>query len=649
MTPPRKSSDSKSPTKDLNEISSSEIGGNAVVVQGADAHIDILHQEATPSDIKRKAEMADLVLLKHTILGKLENLNKQIGTALEKGRNPYGYGQALNYKEADLLAGREAVISNIIESLKINNTGFVAGNGGSGKTSLLQAGLMSQMVRQGNLPVFISVAPGALETRIKREFLGEVTQTLYLNQVPLSTFLRHVTECLPQTKHLYLFIDQFEDFLSRPSAETEAFKQEWIYCTSDIPRIHWLFSIHLGSSHLLNFFQPEINPFRDLVVLSPLDRESARQVILKPAAICGFKVEDSVVEDILDKLGGSNIDPGQLQTICYLMAGGNGPVQINWTMADYEKNGRADGILSQSLERLIEQLKHGDRDIAWRILASLAEQGDETKALDGLVVRLKSFGIQAEDAERTLKALEGIHLVDVEDEQYRLAHQSMRPRIQQWMNKQSTLVKAREEVINQLRQLRNSALRGLFGGALGFILFDQLIYPNIATDLSYFISFMTTMALIGGISGFLLTLTVDLSNAAYRGSRAWIRYLVGAIGGMVVFTLAILFYVNINYTGDALLPILPAAALEGGLWGAVIGLGTTYALGSRSRVWLITLATAAASGLVLMGLESILSALVNEAWKEAPSALQIFLAGAVVPLCYITAALFRRTTNVKWN
>jgi hypothetical protein len=118
---------------------------------------------------------------------------------------------------------------------------------------------------------------------------------------------------------------------------------------------------------------------------------------------------------------------------------------------------------------------------------------------------------------------------------------------------------------------------------------------------------------------------------------------------MIAFALGLLFYINNNYTGDTLLRILPAAALEGGLWGAVIGLGTTYALGSRSRVWLITLVTAIASGLTLMGVETVLSVLVNEAWSKAPSPLLIFLGGAVMPLCYITAALFRRPTNVKWN
>jgi hypothetical protein len=448
---------------------------------------------------------------------------------------------------------------------------------------------------------------------------------------------------------VYILIDEFEDFLSRDKEETEAFKQEWMHCTSNIPRIHWLFSIHLGYSHLLNFFRPEVNPFADLTILPPLGRDAAREAITKPAAICGITVEESVIENILERLGGSSIDPGQLQTVCYLMAGGNGPVRLNWTMSDYERSGRADGIIHQSLDQLIGQLRHADREIAWHILALLIERNDDAKTLEYLTKGLRPYGFQKEDLERTLELLAEIHLVDVEDEQYRLPNPGMQPRIQQWADEQRALVQARKEAMNQLRQLRNSALRGMFGGALGFLLFDQLAYAGIVPDLSYIIFTMTSIASVGGIAGFLLTLTIDLSTAAYRGSRLWMRYLIGGVGGFIAFVIGMLLYAVSIYTPNALLPVLPAAALEGGLWGAVIGLGTAYALGSNRRVWLTAGITAVAAGLTLMGLESILSVLTNEAWVEAPSALEIFLAGAVMPLCYMTTALFRRPMDQKWK
>jgi hypothetical protein len=653
----RKKGDPKSRIRDTYEISG-EVGDRAVVVQGPDAHVDITQREATPSEIRKLAELADLDLLHRTIAKKLENLKKQIRSSFERGHNYYRFGQPLSFKEADLLAGRETETSSLLALLKANRSGFLAGNGGSGRTSLLKAGLMPALIKQGDLPVFVSVTSDSLELSIKTEILDEVEQTPYLSKVPLSTFLRHVTECLPQTKHVYLFIDELEKFLAREPSESQPFKEAWLKTLTDSPRVHWLFSIHWGASPLLNFFRPEINPFSDLMILSLLSRDAAREVILKPASIIGTEIEDAVIDDILDRLGGANISPTELQTVCYLLAGGNGPIRLHWTMGDYESEGRADGILRQSLERLVDQLKRGDRELAWQVLAALVEHGKESASFDSLADYLKPYGIRQETLKRLLESLQEIHLIDIRDERYYLASESMRPRIQQWIHEQNALIQARQEALYQLQQLRNSALRGMFGGALGFILFDLLIYTGIRPDISFTISFAILAAAIGGIVGFLLTLTVDLANATYHGSQTWLRYLVGGIGGIFAFATGLLLYITNNYLGDSLLQVLQASALEGALWGAAIGLGTTYALSGKSRAWLIILVTALAGGLILMGLESKIGVLVNQRWaeislNEVPSKwriflislnplLRIFLAGVLMPFCYMAAALFRR-------
>jgi hypothetical protein len=637
----RKKKDLKPRVRDTYEIPG-EVGGNAVIVQGPEAHVDITQREATPSEIRRLAELADLDLLHRTLSESLENLKRKSILSLEKGRNPYRFGQALSFKEPDLLVGRHMVTTQILEHLKSRNCSFLAGNGGSGKTSLLQAGLLPQLIKQGGLPIYVSVTSDPLDMSIRRQFLSEVAQTPYLSQVPLSTFLRHVIECLPQTKHVYLLVDDLEDFLTRAPEETASFKSEWLQSLTLSPRVHWLFSLHVGFSHLLNFFRPEINPFADLIILSPLDRASARQAILKPASIAGIEVDKMVSDDVLDRLGGENISPAELQTVCYIMAGGNGPLRLHWTLAEYESEGRADGILSQSLERLIGQLKRGDREDTWRILAALAERESESASFEWLVDHLKPYGMESGNMQRLVKLLEEIHLIDVKDEQYYLATDRMRPRIQQWVHEQKALAQARQEAIHQLRQLRNSALRGLFGGALGFVLFDNLIYRGPTPDLSFFIFFVIQLLAIGGIAGFLLTLTVDLSIAAYHGSQVWLRYVVGGIGGVIAFAIALLLFVTNYYIGDSFLQVLPAALLQGAMWGAVIGLGTTNALSGTQRAWWTVILTALVSGFVLLGVELNLSVLTNELWQEAPSSLQIFLAGVLVPLCYMTAALFRR-------
>lgn len=666
-----KKGERKPRVRDVYEISA-EVRDKAIIVQGPDANVHVTQQEATPSEKRRLAELADLDLLHRTISSRLENLKKQLKTPFETGGNPYRFGQALSFREAELLAGRENVISNILGLLKINHSVFLTGNGGCGKTSLLQAGLMPSIIKRGDLPVLISVTSDSLELSIKRQFLPEVTQTPYLSEVPLSTFLRHVTECLPPTKHVYLLVDELEDFLARDPSEMKSFKQGWLQALTDSPRVHWLFSIHQGHFQLLNFFRPEINPFSELVTLSLLDQEAARQAILRPASLVGIHVDEAVSTDIVDRLGGANITPAQLQTVCYLMAGGNGPLRRHWNVAEYESEGRADGILRQSLERLVSQFPRGDREFAWQVMAVLVEQESEGVSFESLSDRLQPDRIGSETLRRLLRLLGEIQLIDVRDEQYYLSSESLRPRIQQWVQEQSARVKTRQEVRNQLRQFRNSALRGLFGGALGFVLFDQLIYTAEINNIDLFIFSLTLVISIGGIVGFLLTLTVDLAVAAYQGSQALLRYLVGGLGGVIAFTMGSLLYTNTIYgLGESFREILPAAAVEGALWGAMIGIGTTYALSTTSRTWLTVLVTALAGGLLLLFFElQFVSVFVKGDWDAVPailrlflseeasaskiypggilsSPLRLFLAGAIVPACYMVAALFRRSVLEK--
>jgi hypothetical protein len=122
----RKKGDLKSHIRDTYEVSG-DVQDRAVVVQGPDAHVDITQREATPSEIRKLAELADLDLLHRTIAKKLENLKKQIRSSFERGHNYYRFGQPLSFKEADLLAGRETETHSLLALLKVSRAVFWQG------------------------------------------------------------------------------------------------------------------------------------------------------------------------------------------------------------------------------------------------------------------------------------------------------------------------------------------------------------------------------------------------------------------------------------------------------------------------------------------------------------------------------------------
>jgi len=616
------------------------IARGGIVIQGRGARVEItqVYRGQTPSE----AEQEELKALKAAVTNKF-NSWKQAIEAAPVLENPYRLLQALGPGEKNRLAGRDTLVGELLTRLNTQRNIFLCGEDGVGKTSLLQAGLIPQLVGQGHLPLYVEAADEPLETSIKRQLLSSLESFPHLLNRSLDDFLRLATAFLPEARRLVILVDGLENLFESAAEQQKTFRRAWKSCAAATgPRAHWLFSLPIGLSYQLSFFKPDVNPFDGLIVLPPLERAAARQLILEPATACGIQVEQAVLDDILDRLGGANINPAELQLVCHTLAGKNGSRVTFWRMADYEASGRADGILRRHLENVLGQFAPKERSLIWQILAILAERREGRASPEWLSNRLNDFGLAPRDLASILERLRAAHLVGVQDGSYRLSSPSLRPRIQQWSDQQAAQEQARKEFRRQLAEMRASAFRGLLGGALGFVLFDQLMYTGETPDFTYLIFFLLPMAAIGGISGLLLTLSIDMAIAASHDQRTGRRYFVGGFGGAIAFALGMILYTVNNYGSAAWLHSLPVAILQGAAWGLMFGLGATWAMSIRRRAWFSVLLTALISGLILLGGEMIGGALVNEEWAKTPSIFRIFFAGSLPPLFYLAAALFGR-------
>lgn len=597
----------------------------------------------TPSEIDQQYKIEELNLLKRAVAQKLRTLKDQVAEPLEVINNPYPFGKALGLNCGEWLVGRAEFVQTLINRLGGEKTIFLTGAGGVGKTSLLQAGLIPVLLKYDQLPLFVAANDDPLDFCIKRQIIKEIGSTKYLASLPLSAFLQAVADCLPKGKILILLIDRFESFFRHIQSQKDDFKKEWCLSISTQINIRWLFSINQGFVPELSFFESEeVQPISDRVTLSPLTRESAQEVIQLLAAKANIRLDETVVGLILDQLGVLSIDPSELQTVCYFLSGGCGPIVGEWKLRDYESQGMADGILKQALENIIQTFPLEERQTAWQILACLTEETNQLLTPSAISKKLNLYGFPTANLPHLLERLEINHLIDVEDERYRLANACLWPCVQQWTDQQAARTKAWKEATRQIEQIRKTAMRGLVGGALGFALFDLLIYTGERPDPIYTILFTLTMAAIGGIAGFLLTLDIDLTMATYRGARTWLRYVMGGVGGAIALTVGILLYTIYNYPPDKLPEVLPMAALEGGIWGLAVGSGAAWVVMNTSRgVWLKVLVVSALCGLILLGIESFGGKLIPDEWK-APSWWLIFLAGALTPLFFLAAAMFGR-------
>jgi hypothetical protein len=594
---------------------------------------------------ERARQKAELDVLQKAIAQKYLDLNRLVNTPPPTRGNPYLFLQPFGFKDRSRFFGRDNEIAELFEHVTYSAITFLSGNRGTGKTSLLKAGLIPALLKQNHLPLMVCVNSESLEASIKKELLPNIDGMPFLKAISLTEFIRMVTSALPDGKLLFVLVDDFEEFFNdkeHTEVERNAFYNEWQRCFNGAAsNAHWLFCVPSDLQYQLNFFKREAQPHPNTISIPPFDRASARAAILKPAEGRGINVDEGVINSILDVLGGKNIDPEGLQLVCYMLAGGQGAPSKDWTLEYYAAQGKADGILRDYLDRTIEELEPVEREPAWQVLAVLADPSMQTSTEGHLVEKLKRYDVEEHITRRVLIDLESNSLIE-RGAAFRLTSDSLRPRIEKWKATRSARERAREETIEQLQSIRNSALRGLLGGVVGFIAFDQILYDlRSLTGFSFvFFKIMLDTA-IGALAGLLLVFSVDVAVASYSGPRKWLAYLGAALGGALSLSLILLIYANLSYLGEeTFIAIIPRAILEGGLWGAAAGIGTAWVLKSQRPYWITIPASILLSGLTLVLVDSILGVLAQR-FTDA-SLVTIGLAGTVLPGFILMAAMMGR-------
>jgi hypothetical protein len=624
-------------TRDL--YTAENVGNGSFVIQG---YNEVQIQQITnvfqsvPPDIKEQEELARL---KTAIPQAAADLRTVIQRESFTEGNPYHLLEALDIHQQDQLAGRDTVVDQLTAHLCERRLTVLTGENGIGKTSLLRAGLIPALVEKGHLPIRIEASSEALDAAVKKAIFGSPESFPLLSSRPMNDALRLAGAFLPKEKNLILLVDNMEEFFDQPSEAQEKFIHLWKDCINDlVPDAHWLFCTDCITHHLTRFQSGEVNPFAAMTVLGPLDPLSARQVIEHPAQAGILRIEEGLIEAVLADLGGSEINPAHLQIICHTLASRTSTNHI-LLLPDYISAGRADGILQGYLQRAINELPSELRDTAWQVLSILGELHNRPAGAEALADRMRRYGYRHAETKEVIEILEVKNLLARNSDGFRLASNSMLPSIRAWREEQAALKLARQEAARQVQRVRSSALRGLFGGAAGFVLFNEIVYTGPAPPWDYAIFFTIIMISTGGIAGVLLTLFADLARATYH-SRRWAQYVVGGASGALAYMIAMFLYVNTIVLSD--IPKMIWTLFEGGAWGMAIGIGLIWGLQTRLPIWASVCIIAPICGVVLMGADLLGEALVFQQLSHIASPFRIFLGGMLAPLLYLSAALVHR-------
>ena len=367
---------------------------------------------------------------------------------------PYKF---LNYFETEdeaIFFGRRSETQKLLNKIHAYSLNLLYAPSGSGKTSLIHAGLIPHLQREGYIPVYSRVYDDA-EEEIRRGSLAATGEAA--TDVPEDMALDELLPKLAATagKPLVIIIDQFEEIFIRYNQELrDRFIASLQSCLQNARgQVRFVLSLREDFLARLSEFRERIptifhNEFR----LAPLTEEESRAAIVEPARLLGIDVEPELVERLLGDLAAQGIEPPQLQIVCDTLYDALEPGQNVITLKSYEGLGGTRKILTEYLDRVLRELSPETRETAREILKKLVTS-EETKSICRVRDLVRLIGRPDEEVRRILAELSDRRLLRrVQHEEglwYELTHEYLVEEIGQWLSEEEKDLKKLHELLEQ--------------------------------------------------------------------------------------------------------------------------------------------------------------------------------------------------------
>jgi DNA-binding SARP family transcriptional activator/WD40 repeat protein len=318
-----------------------------------------------------------------------------------KGLAPYDSG------DAEAFFGRDDEVAACLERLRSTPLLVVAGPSGSGKSSLVRAGLVPALRRRGRAAVVF--VPG---------------------QDPEAALLDATTAVDAAT---VLVIDQFEELFAF-GRRTEGIRrfchQLAEYAVGRGAVVIVVRSDHLGGLGVDAGFSRLVE--QGLHLVTPLAGDLLREAIEKPAAFAGLRLEPGLVDVLVRDCEG---EPGALPLLSHALA-------ETWrrrdghvlTVEGYRATGGIRGAVARSADRLYDSLPPEERAMVRSVLLRLVTTSPGGDPVRTPVPSRNLLGDP--DRERVVALLVRSRLVTAEEDTFEVAHEALArawPRLQSWL------------------------------------------------------------------------------------------------------------------------------------------------------------------------------------------------------------------------
>jgi energy-coupling factor transporter ATP-binding protein EcfA2 len=321
---------------------------------------------------------------------------------------PYRGLEPFREEDAPFFCGRDETVRELVAQVQAHSFVVVVGSSGSGKSSLVFAGLVPSLrqQRQSTMWDIVSLRPGASPLRALAAAFGKVPEDAgpaeihnYLEReaqeyrsgepnMLVGMIDSRLDAAFEKPDRALIYVDQWEELYSMAPAEDNArLKQH----SADVERfVELLVAAASGSRSRANvvvtvradFYNPLIrNPRlsallpKQQVNIPPMSREDLRRAIDTPAKMTGLTfAPPRLIEQMLDDVG---LDEGRLPLLQFAL-------KETWEKRDrnkltaeaYIELGGVAGAIEKTAEHAYERLTPSQRDAARRLFLRLVTSNE---------------------------------------------------------------------------------------------------------------------------------------------------------------------------------------------------------------------------------------------------------------------------------
>ena len=313
--------------------------------------------------------------------------SEQIWQRQFNDRSPYKGLKRFNAKDKDLFFGRERLTNKLIEAINQSNLVMVLGASGSGKSSVVRAGVIPQIENSSevsyqsflftpNRNPFVTLHRSLL-TQEEEIFSEEEVEFVLKEQSDTFIKIASIFKSKQPKSRCLIFIDQFEElFTLCADQETRSNFIEGINSIAQDKEQTIKLIIAMRSDFLEEWEEyPKFARIaeRKINLVANMEEAELRQAIAQPAAQQGVVFESGLLEEIIRDVQGQAGSLPLLQYTLNLLWQEDDLSDRTLNIATYQQLGGVRGALQKHVNKIYEELPSEQQLATKQILLKLVD------------------------------------------------------------------------------------------------------------------------------------------------------------------------------------------------------------------------------------------------------------------------------------